>query len=487
MLAPRINTVCEIAPAISRVTGLAANSASPTDTWLVRFRDGFEYDKSPLRNGFLKIFINPNSLSPLDITDNQRALLYGLDYEVFVYLNITNALLRYHVAPTYVKAIAGGSDCTYRDLFNMLNGHLYAKDSSRQLPPDDVVRMLNRNLYFIWKKQPRRKAIDDVSSERYYNPKFEEFRYNMILSESSGDSPKLEEWYRNTTSAVDFWRVMFLACIGCYGMFLSRMTHNDIHTGNLFVTDLGEVRQYVFRIENATPFVVSTRYVPKIYDYDRAFVRRAGNNPLNDFYFDNFCLIGSQCNLFVPNKDMIKVFCYVYNHIPSVKEEVLDILTSNPRSREILRTSYEEARGSCFLQSADRMGALRALPVEEYARFNSPYRILVNLYNKLKVVDRTFGKVRYDAARWGKNNVYALNSLCFTDMGEIIVENQTALLNVVWNDVTVSKSTVDVDMDGKGKTKPKRSRRIKKASKSRTKKQSRRKSKSKKKSRRRSR
>ncbi len=43
----------------------------------------------------------------------------------------------------------------------------------------------------------------------------------------------------------------------------------------------------------------------KIYDFDRSYVERIGDNPILE---GNICEISSQCNMFIPNKEFSFTF-----------------------------------------------------------------------------------------------------------------------------------------------------------------------------------
>ncbi len=422
-----ISSVCALGPAVEKISGLKSNSASPTDTWLVKFKPGVAVEGHAVRNGFLKIFIDPGSLPPSIASAQQFALLLGLDYELNVYTEVTNKLLHFHISPTYVWAVGAGRGCSYADLVNLLRGHIYERGTSRLLSETQTLDVLDRNLYYTLKQEPDRPAIDNTKEPSYgHGELFSTLKYSMILSESAGDAMTLSTWVKSSRfNNTDFWKIMFLTCVGCYGMSLSRMTHNDIHTGNVFIKDLGEVQQFVFSI-NGTPILISSRYMPLIYDYDRAYVKHLGENYLNKHFHNNFCELYSQCNIFVPNKDMIKVFCYLYRGLPSLRATILDVLTSG-RAKQKLREVYSVEEDSCFLQEQNRLtGDVFAMPIEDYALMNDCVTIIFNVFKLIPTEP-----ANYDLDKWGFKNIYCINKANFKRDGEVDIFKQNKELNYI--------------------------------------------------------
>jgi hypothetical protein len=82
--------VCKISTVINKVKGIASNSASPTDTWVVYFKDDITYDNKHITSGFLKIFMVPSYILGGNVTAN-----LGLKYEMDIYKYIINNLIIY--------------------------------------------------------------------------------------------------------------------------------------------------------------------------------------------------------------------------------------------------------------------------------------------------------------------------------------------------------------------------------------------------------
>ena len=114
--------VCDIKDCIKKIKGLQSNSASPTDSWIVDFKENTYYQSDKIYSGFLKIFINPESAKKFKY---EYKNLLSLDYELRVYKDIIRPLVDLNICTNFVKYLAGGSNCTYNNLFEMLNDHIY--------------------------------------------------------------------------------------------------------------------------------------------------------------------------------------------------------------------------------------------------------------------------------------------------------------------------------------------------------------------------
>jgi hypothetical protein len=199
---------------------------------------------------------------------------------------------------------------------------------------------------------------------------------------------------------------------GCYAMAMSKMTHNDLHEGNTFIVDHGEPAKMTY-IYGGVIYSFDTQYKPLIFDFDRAYVKSEGPNPILDD--DYLCDHASQCNEFVPNADMVKILCYLYKVTPSMRENIKRCLVkegsdfTNHKLNNVLSNS-----NGCFFQEDDDEDA-HSMSSEEYAKLNDPDTIL----NKWGVL---YNLVGGDGDIIAGNTTFACNSNMFDDDGKLIPE-----------------------------------------------------------------
>ena len=374
--------VCSIGKYLENIKGLKGSSTSPTDTWIINFKENIIYDGKPIKKGFLKIFVNPDSLKDIEIFKDITGTLKALQYEMLIYKDIITPLLDNKICPNFVRYLGNGVNCTYNDLLKILIGKLTyeGKIITTQLP-----YLLKRNIYSLINKTPRL-SIDDITDLSYptdYSLN-KNLKFDIILTEAI-ESKTLFEWIRdNMVSSsfnLEFWNIVFQICIACYAMSLSLMVHNDLHAGNIFIKDLGIPTNLLFYIDDK-PVIIKTKYVPLIYDFDRSYVERGEsgeNKSLNGFLCSKF----SQCNIFVPNKDIIKIFCYMYLYVRNERNNIIALFLKPGSTEEIIETfnlQNKEGRKNCFLQYIDTFTKReKSIPVEWYSKFYSCSIIIDNI------------------------------------------------------------------------------------------------------------
>jgi hypothetical protein len=363
--------ICHISNCITDVKGKGSNSASPTDVWLVEFKAGTTYKGEEVDSAFLKLFIDPSSLHFIDEYKSSPILrlLLGLNYEIRVYKDIIRPLLDLNICPNFVKFLASSESCRYDDILNFLIDHV---SIGRTLLTDDQVRnILNKNIQFCLLEKCKKRESIQTEINTYFPPPNENIRYNMLLNESIDvDTVTFSRWldYILKEEPVNtdlFWMTLFQIVAACYSMSLSKMTHNDLHADNIFIKKLDSETCSLYVIDEI-PYIFKCSFKVLIYDFDRSYVERFGNNEI---------LKGESTfsNRYIENKDIMKSLCYVYKYLQYYSElfletELLSCLT-NVLYRENLLKMFDVEK--CFID------------VEDLGLYNSTSEILKNIGNKL--------------------------------------------------------------------------------------------------------
>jgi len=404
--------VCEISTIINKVKGIESNSASPTDTWTVYFKDNITYDNKPITSGFLKIFMIPSPVLGGNVLAN-----LGLKYEMDIYKYIIKNIIKYKICPNFVKYLASGEECRFYDLLNILVGNLYDPLDVSLLSKEDCTKNLIRNLFYVLKEKERRPSIQSNMAIHILRPvDFTSKLYNILLLENMDDNITLNKWLTmNSRKYTEFWNIIFQITVACYVMSLSKLVHNDLHSGNIFIKDLGTETLFVYNI-NGNELVIKTRYQPLIYDFDRGYVEKFGDNELL-----NNCYRNSQCNIFIENKDIVKTLCYVYKYVDdTIKGKILELVSNIPEYRNNIKNTYElrsdrDGLKHCFLQYIDNLdNKEKAIPIEWYSNFNNNIDILLNImYNYLPV---------YSSDLVDINNIFTCNTYYFKPNGDLDIE-----------------------------------------------------------------
>ena len=205
-------------------------------------------------------------------------------------------------------------------------------------------------------------------------PEVKNYNVNFLINRAVPEGSKtFENWYKNIgVLTPDVWKIIVQTLCACYTMALCKMTHNDLHSDNVWVVPVKS--KFLYMISDSDKIYMNVSYVSLVYDFDRSYVESLGPNLLLSGY-DKYCGDFSQCNQFIPNKDMVKFLCYVYRSTKnqSDKEKILSLLTIDPGIRKELVDSYNI--NGCFLQtSIYKLSLLNSF----YSKLFSPKKILMN-------------------------------------------------------------------------------------------------------------
>jgi len=93
------------------------------------------------------------------------------------------------------------------------------------------------------------------------------------------------------------------------------LMHNDLHTYNIFISVQDEPKTFVYSFNSEHVFALKTKYVVKIFDYDRSYCgsSKLNKNPLiNTFLYGEECTGYGQCNKFTPAFDFLTIAWNLY-------------------------------------------------------------------------------------------------------------------------------------------------------------------------------
>ena len=430
---------------IKKVVGKSSNSSSPTDTWILSFVDGTNYNKTPINTCFLKMYITNNSL-PIE---NQNDYIKGLDYERIVYKYIIKPLISYDICGNFIKFLDRGLDCTYKDLFNILNGHLY--NGKTLINHENVYHNLNRNIYYMLNQESGRPGIDKndtIEKPITINQDlYSRFKFNLLLTEIPENNISFTDWIEKNQNTSSFEKNLFdillQICYTCITMNLRKIAHNDLHSGNILIKDTETENIYIY-VHEKTINVIKTRYFSLTYDFDRSYSVILGKNSLLEYNDEFFCKHGSQCNTVINNKDIIKILCHVYHAIesPFIKRKILNLITSDVTLQLELIIGYNLSPiGYCwFIDSSGN-----SLPEEWYSKFNNLNNIFTNIRNNI-----IFHKL---GVRTSIKKIFYLSSVFFDNKGEVLEEKLKEFKSHV-----ISYMEKTITKDGMGKRRKSKSK-----------------------------
>jgi hypothetical protein len=405
--------ICNISNCIVSVKGMDSNSASPTDTWFLYFKNTF-YNGEKVNEAFLKLFVDVDTYKPLPgrSYESVQKELSALKYELKIYKEVIRPLIDYNICPNFIKYLASGEKCSYDNLLKFLQGKIVV--GKTVLTNKQVENILNKNISrCLLKRCDIRDSIQTVENRSTPRPD-SSIKYDMILNENiNKKTVKYLDWFRKGSKpASDLWETLFQVAAGCYAMSLSKTVHNDLHLGNIFIEDLGKKVPSLYIIDGKSYFL-NSRYKMLIYDFDRGYTTRFGNNNV----LDGFACGYGQCNEFVENKDIFKSLCYVINrfHTP-IEKELIDCLGKTDAIKKLITDMYK-ASYSCFFEYATSRGLnLKNL----LDGFNSTAEIIQNIGGNLPKVKNL---------KLNNNNIYVCDSRFFNSNGTINVSEYNKIYN----------------------------------------------------------
>jgi hypothetical protein len=397
--------VCKIDKYIKNVKGMHTGG-SPTDAWIITLKNNvFDKNGDKINKAFIKIFSNLSFFNSekYDIDfDSLEHAVKGLTYETNIYKNVVTPLVEYGICPNFIRFLGSGTICSYDDLYRMLLNN-YSK-GSKKVSPNIIQKKLKRGINNnILNYEYTNVSLDDsrkYSTKNNYD--INELQFDIILTETY-DSKSFHEILKSPDiHERNINNILFQIFAACYTMSLTKMVHNDLHSGNIMVRNLIKPKT-LFYIINNKKYVLKVKYFVYIYDFDRAYAKRLGDNENLEMY-DVF----SQNNELINNKDVLKLLCSVYKYTNNIS--YLRYLTNDETHlNNLVKLFVNDRRCNFQLQ--------KYVPVKSsfFKNYNSMETIIENISQNLSnIVVESFDEI--------KNNIYICNSNFFDNNGNIIEE-----------------------------------------------------------------
>jgi hypothetical protein len=425
---------CKIADCVEHVKGLASNSSSPTDTWILTFRPGVKYEGEDVQTGFMKWWVEPVPyVSP---KTNLYFSLEGLNYEIKVYRDVIRPLVDNRICPNFVKFLIGGEKCRSVSILNIL------KNGRSDLTGDQPAYNVMNALRFMMTAQKTRPAIHRPSTTIIKPKKLDlavpldkRWTYNYLLTEAI--KPRtlgLGGWIRAHFTNDDnyfqydtsrLWQVLFQSVCSIYAMKCTRMTHNDMHSSNAWVEDLVTPREVMYAYDGKC-YSFTMKEELKVFDFDRSYVERLGDN----MNLNGLCKSYAQCDRVSAKADMFRLFCGVVRVLNSsvnkpdsdsennvvltgIIQNIIELVSGSYTSVE-LKTIFETDNFGC--QAKTPTGT--TMTYDEIDKLSSVETVMHGI--------ATLAKLETLNNPVNSENVYVCNPLLFTVDGKLKPDIDTA-------------------------------------------------------------
>lgn len=227
------HSACQIHECAESVRILGQKGISPSKQFKVELKKGTTYNGQPVQSCFVKCWIER-----LYKTGYEKAL----DYEMWVYANCIRKLVDYNVCPNFSLYYAKGKRCTFQDILRIT--------SKAKLDEGLLIDALNKIKYLSDKHLEKKEDERDFSrvlrthgrSDLDSTPK--DWTYRLLVAEFLEGQSVAEYLETKQTLDDEVWNILLQISIGCYAMFLSRMTHNDLTSNNIILVDTNEMITY---------------------------------------------------------------------------------------------------------------------------------------------------------------------------------------------------------------------------------------------------
>lgn len=265
----RMSDLCDMHTCISKIKGRASDAGSQTETWIATLKPGTTYEGIECTHAFMKIGINPASIPVLE----QKKAAIGLMYELQVYNQLVTPILDAYICPHFLRSYLVSYNCRHADLVHALAAGL---DVSRSR----AKQHLDRGLSYLQDGLQGRPAVHEpLDGSRYARPS-SNLRF-MVLTTEYTDVQTYADWLKLPHSTQTTLAVLLQIVVGLHTMALSKLMHNDLRGGNIFVQTLAEPQTFFYTIQGlGQPVRVTTRYKAMIYDFNKATSQSLGENAM---------------------------------------------------------------------------------------------------------------------------------------------------------------------------------------------------------------
>ena len=269
----RMSDLCDMHTCIDAIKGQASEDASQVDTWVATLKPGTTFEDVECTQAFMKIGINPSSIP---VAKHKKAAI-GLMYELQVYNQLITPILDAHICPHFLRSYLVSYNCRHSDLVQALAAGLHVGRAAAE-------RHLNRSLSYLQQGLPDRPAVHEAFNplkplDRHVPPS-DDLRF-MVLTTEHTDVETYEQWLKVPHSTQSLNAVLLQILVALQTMALSKLMHNDLHGGNVFVQTLGAPQAVTYSIQGlAQPVSVTSRYKAMIYNFKKATSLSLGENAL---------------------------------------------------------------------------------------------------------------------------------------------------------------------------------------------------------------
>ena len=221
--------------------------------------------------------------------------LKGLTYESKIYEFITQNIIQKNLSPNFIPLLAFGK-CKLSDMkHNILSQIPTPHDPAliEFFSPLEVFPDMNVSIMVPGTKKGSMMSLKDFLEKDFID--------NILTPQD--------------ISSIVFQIIHALLLLDRF-----KIMHNDFHMGNLLLQTMSTPVCLSYTVFDTTT-VINTKYIVKLYDWDRGFIENLGENPALS---ENFSIKTHAIQKFIKNRDFYQFVCSmkkfpkVWNHVKTI-------------------------------------------------------------------------------------------------------------------------------------------------------------------------
>ena len=227
----------------------------------------------------------------------------GLEYEAKTYRFVTDNIIVKNLSNNFIPLISFGK-CNLKDIVNELDKSVLTSDDKDAL---------------------HKKFADPVKD-------FPSLKLNIMVTGSitnRDNLPAIGDYLdSHDIPLYETNSIIFQLLHALYVMEQLKLMQNDLHFGNILLEILPEAKIITITISPKVSVQFRTRYIPKIFDWDRAYCESLGPNPI--LTSERYARLNS-FNTFKKSADYYQLICELINseYVDNIKTILNDILPNN--------------------------------------------------------------------------------------------------------------------------------------------------------------
>ena len=237
------------------------------------------------------------------LVDNLREIekYEGLDYEEKLYEYITDKIILPGLSDNFIPYV-GSSICSLKNIVESIKLSILARDEKKL-----ILDKLNTPLEL-----------------------FPDLKLKMLITGTIEDKkrfPSLSSLIRTPLSVYDLNSIIIQLLHALLVMQQFKIMHNDLHTGNILVEKVYPLKVVDLKI-GSTVISFKTKFIPKIYDWDRSYCDALGENKM--LSRERYKRLNIR-NSFKKSQDYYQLMCGLLDKENPLIKSILNPILPNPK------------------------------------------------------------------------------------------------------------------------------------------------------------